>query len=222
MKTMESLLKSPQILIIDDHVLLLKGTVEIVRDRFPEATIYTAQTAQSALEQMARSVPDLAIADLSIPAQPGDDPLIETGLNLLRQFMQTYPDLNLTIQSSNLKALVRLLPDLDQHHGGLTLVDKSSSIDLLLTRIEWALQGLTHTKDLQTDLEVKPEWLEVLQLAFQEGLQDKAIAETMCKSERMIRHYWSKIQDALAVYPEPGKNMRSVTQIRAREAGLID
>ncbi|MEB3118305.1 MAG: response regulator transcription factor [Limnothrix sp.] len=219
---MESLLKSPQILIIDDHVLLLKGTVEIVCDRFPEATIYTAQTAQSALEQMARSVPDLAIADLSIPARPGDDPLIETGLSLLRQFMQTYPDLNLTIQSSNLKALVRLLPDLDQHHGGLTLVDKSSSIDLLLTRIEWALQGLTHTKDLQTDLEVKPEWLEVLQLAFQEGLQDKAIAETMCKSERMIRHYWSKIQDALAVYPEPGKNMRSVTQIRAREAGLID
>ena len=219
---MESLFKSPQILIIDDHVLLLKGTVEIVRDRFPEATIHTAQTAQFALEQMARSVPDLAIADLSIPAQPGDDPLIETGLNLLRQFMQTYPDLNLTIQSSNLKALVRLLPDLDQHHGGLTLVDKGSSIDLLLTRIEWALQGLTHTKDLQTDLEIKPEWLEVLQLAFQEGLQDKAIAETMCKSERMIRHYWSKIQDVLAVYPEPGKNMRSVTQIRAREAGLID
>jgi hypothetical protein len=26
----------------------------------------------------------------------------------------------------------------------------------------------------------------------------------------------------LAVYPEEGKNMRAITQIRAREAGLID
>lgn len=219
---MEDHLRSPRILIIDDHALLLKGMVEIVRDRFPEATINTAQTAEAALEQLARSSPDLAIADLSIPAQPGDSPLIETGLSLLRQCMQSYPDLNLTIQSSTIKALVRLLPDIDLHQGGLTIVDKGASIDVLLTRMEWALQGLTHTKDLQTDLEVKPEWLEVLQLAFQEGLQDKAIAEAMCKSERMIRHYWSKIQDALAVYPEAGKNMRSITQIRAREAGLID
>ena len=84
------------------------------------------------------------------------------------------------------------------------------------------MQGLTHTKDLQTDLEVKPEWLEVMRLAFEEGLQDKAIAQTMHKSERMIRHYWSKIQDALSIYPEEGKNMRAQTQIRARKIGLID
>jgi len=88
--------------------------------------------------------------------------------------------------------------------------------------MEWSMEGLTHTKDLQSDLEVKPEWLEVLRLAFEEGLQDKAIAKEMFKSERMIRHYWSKIQDALEIYPEEGKNVRALTQIRAREKGLLD
>ena len=49
-----------------------------------------------------------------------------------------------------------------------------------------------------------------------------AIALAMHKSERMIRHYWSKIQDALEIYPEEGKNMRAQTQRKAREIGLID
>jgi DNA-binding NarL/FixJ family response regulator len=71
-------------------------------------------------------------------------------------------------------------------------------------------------------LEVKPEWLQVLQLAFQQGLQDKAIADQMKVSERTVRHYWSKVQDVLAVYPDPGKNIRIQTEIRAREEGLID
>ena len=49
---------------------------------------------------------------------------------------------------------------------------------------------------------MKPEWLQVLQLAFQESLQDKAIAERMNVGERTVRHYWSKIQDVLDVYPD--------------------
>jgi hypothetical protein len=44
----------------------------------------------------------------------------------------------------------------------------------------------------------------------------------MCVGERMVRHYWSKLQDALDVYPEDGKNMRIQTEMRAREEGLID
>ncbi|MEQ9368779.1 MAG: hypothetical protein RIG63_07050 [Coleofasciculus chthonoplastes F3-SA18-01] len=62
----------------------------------------------------------------------------------------------------------------------------------------------------------------VIDLAFQEGLQDKAVAEKMEVSERTVRHYWTKIQDVLNVYPEPGKNMRIQTERRAREEGFID
>jgi DNA-binding NarL/FixJ family response regulator len=62
----------------------------------------------------------------------------------------------------------------------------------------------------------------VLQLAFNEGLQDTAIAERINVAERTVRHYWTKIQDVLGVYPDAGKNLRIQTEIRAREEGLID
>ena len=215
-------IQQPKILIVDDHRLLLNGTISLVSERFKDAQIFSAQTAQEALTEVAEHSPDLAIADLSIPQLEGTTAQIEHGLGLLKQLMQDYPQLNLMVQSSNIKALVRLIPEIDAHQGGFTIADKSETVETFLTRMEWAMQGLTHTKDLQSDLEVKPEWLEVLRLAFEEGLQDKAIAQSMYKSERMIRHYWSKIQDALEIYPEPGKNVRALTQIRAREKGLLD
>ncbi|MEG4799448.1 response regulator transcription factor [Microcoleus sp. ARI1-B5] len=211
-----------EILIVDDHRLLLNGTISLVGDRFPRAQIRSCQTVQDALTEVRKHLPDLAIVDLSLPEISGTAANVEQGLGLLKVLMQDYPQLNLMVQSSNVKALVRIMPEIDNHQGGFTIADKSLPIDTFLTRMEWAMQGLTHTKDLQTDLEVKPEWLEVMRLAFEEGLQDKAIAQTMHKSERMIRHYWSKIQDALSIYPEEGKNMRAQTQIRARKIGLID
>ncbi|NMF57279.1 response regulator [Pseudanabaena yagii] len=211
-----------QILIVDDHRLLLNGTIALVRDRFADAEIRSAQTVQEAKQKVEECLPDLVIADLSIPETSGTDAHVEHGLAMLRGWMAEYPYLNLMVQSSNIKALIRLVPEIEAHQGGFTLADKSLSIDVLLTRIEWAIQGLTHTKDLKMGLEIKPEWIEVLTLAFQEGLQDKAIAQAMHKSERMIRHYWSKIQDALEIYPEDGKNIRALTQIRAREKGLLD
>lgn len=211
-----------KILIVDDHCLLLNGTIELVRDRFPNAQILSAQTVQDACIQAKTQGLNLVIVDLSLPETSAMTAHVEYGLGFLKHLMQTYPTLNLMVQSSHVKALIRLMPDIDAHQGGFTIADKSLTIDAMLMRMDWAIQGLTHTKDLQTDLEVKPEWLEVLRLAFEEGLQDKAIAQTMHKSERMIRHYWSKIQDALAIYPEEGQNVRALTQIRARETGLLD
>jgi DNA-binding NarL/FixJ family response regulator len=70
--------------------------------------------------------------------------------------------------------------------------------------------------------EVKPEWLTVLNLAFEEGLEDKVIAERMQIALRTVRHYWTKIQDVLGVYPEDGKSLRIQTEKRAREEGFID
>lgn len=215
-------IQQPKILIVDDHRLLLNGTIGLVGGRFTDAQIFSAQTAQEAVAQVREHSPDLVIADLSIPETSGTTAQVENGLGLLKQLMQDYPSLNLMVQSSNIKVLIRLMPEIDAHQGGFTIVDKSQSVEIFLTRMEWAMQGLTHTKDIQGDLEIKPEWLEVLRLAFEEGLQDKAIAQTMYKSERMVRHYWSKIQDALEIYPEEGKNIRALTQIRAREKGLLD
>ncbi len=214
-----------KILVIDDHESVLGGTIDVLRNKYPDAEFITALTAQQALQQVSSMQPDLVVMDLSLPESLGKIARPETGVKLLRTLMQNYPNLNIVVQSAHVRTLVRIRPDIDAHKGGFTVADKSLSSQEMLTRVDWALQGLTHTKDIKgihSGLEVKPEWLRVLTLAFEEGLTDKAIAERMCVGERMVRHYWSKLQDALDVYPEEGKNMRIQTQMRAREEGLID
>lgn len=217
--------KLHKILVIDDHELVLNGTIDVLCKQYPQAKISTAQTAQAAVKQVEDFQPQLVVMDLSIPEKPGMTARTDTGIQLLRTLMKNHPDLNLVVQSAHVRSLVRIRPEIDVHRGGFTVADKSLSRQDMLTRVDWALQGLTHTKDIkgmQTGLEFKEEWLNVLTLAFQESLQDKAIAERMSVSERMVRHYWSKLQDALDVYPEDGKNIRIQTEMRAREEGLID
>jgi DNA-binding NarL/FixJ family response regulator len=41
-------------------------------------------------------------------------------------------------------------------------------------------------------------------------------------AESTVRKYWTRIQDALSVYPEEGKNIRIQTERQAREKGLLD
>ncbi|MBH8572917.1 response regulator transcription factor [Nostocaceae cyanobacterium CENA369] len=213
------------ILVIDDHESVLNGTVEVLRQHYPHAKFSTATNANNALEQVNIIQPDIVVMDLSIPENSGVKARPEIGVQLLRTLMKNYPNFNFVIQSAHVRTLVRIRPDIDSHKGGFTVADKSLATPEMLTRVDWALQGLTHTKDIKgihTGLEVKPEWLKVLILAFEEGLQDKIIAERMCISERMVRHYWSKLQDALNIYPLEGKNIRIQTEMRAREEGLID
>ena len=209
--------------VIDDHEAVLGGTVAALKMEYPEARIVTASTAKEALEQVAGVKPDGVVMDLSIPFTPQDVAQTETGIELLRTLMNTYPTLNIVVQSAHVRSLVRVKPLIDLHEGGLTIADKSLPLKEMLKKVDWALQGLIYIpRDMKTGLEVKPEWLNVLTLAFQKGLQDKAIAQEMNISERTVRHYWTKVQDALEVYPEAGKNIRIQTELSAREKGLID
>jgi DNA-binding NarL/FixJ family response regulator len=215
-----------KILIVDDHPLILHGTCDVLARQYPEAEIITDETAQDALKHLQSSQFDLAVIDLSIPQAPGMIPQIDMGIQLLQQLMKNYPNLNIMVQSSYVKALVRIKNHIDEHQGGFTIADKTLSITEMLTRVDLALQGGTYTKDLGRKIEVHPDWLEVLKLAFSEGLQDKAIAGRMNVAERTVRHYWLKLQDVLGIYAQDskleGKNIRIETQIRAREQGLID
>jgi DNA-binding NarL/FixJ family response regulator len=212
----------PSILIIDDHALILEGTLNLLSQQYPDTDFLTAQTAEDGYQSLQDNTIDLLVMDLSLPQKTGMTAEVDTGLNFLKTVLKSYPQLNIMVQSSYINALTRIKHEIDNHEGGFTVADKGISPSAMLTRVTWAMQGVTHTKDLKTGLEVKPQWLEVLRLAFEEGLQDKAIAKQMCVSERMVRHYWSKIQDILEIYPEEDKNLRILTLKRAREEGLID
>ncbi|MEH1834387.1 MAG: response regulator transcription factor [Nostoc sp.] len=212
-----------KILVVDDHELILNGTLDLLKRHYPQAQILTAKTTQNALQQVEAFGPDLVIMDLSLPETSGDTAEINRGIKSLETLMKNYLTLNLVVQSSYVKALVRIKPDIDVHEGGFTVADKGLSSQEMLSRIDLALKGVTHTKDLKIPpKEVKTEWIEVLNLAFEEGLEDKVIAERMRVAPRTVRHYWTKIQDILGVYPEDGKSLRIQTEKRAREEGFID
>lgn len=212
-----------KILVLDDHAAILAGIVSILRDTYGDATIQTAQTSQSALATLESYQPNLLLTDLAIPGAAGITAQAETGIQFLKTVMQRYPRLNIVVQSAHIRSLVRLQSDIAGHEAGFTIVDKSAPIRDLLTKVDWSLQGLIYTpREMRSRLEVKPEWLQVLELAFREGLQDKAIADRMNVSERSVRHYWNKIQNVLDVYPDDGKNIRIQTELRAREEGLLD
>jgi DNA-binding NarL/FixJ family response regulator len=211
-----------KIVIVDDHELILQGTISAIQSHFVAPEIYTAKYATAGIDLVQEVNPDLILMDLSMPQILGGTAYTEYGLQLLQYVIEHYPDLNITVQSSFLKAIVRLSLEIENHPGGFTIADKSSSIETLLKRLDWSIQGVHYTQDIQRDLQVRPEWIEVLKLAFEEGLQDKMIAQTMHRSERMIGHYWSKIRDVLGIYPEADKNMRTLTYIEAKKAGLID
>ena len=210
-------------LIVDDHAMVLGGTLNILKQQYPEVEIVTASTAQEALRQMEQMHPNLVIVDLVMPEAIGETAQVNSGLQLLKTLMEHYPSLNIVVQSAHVRTLVWLKPSIDNHMGGFTVVDKSQPMKDLLAMIDWALHERIYTpREIRNGLQLKPAWMQVLQFAFQESLQDIAIAKRMNVSERTVQYYWTKIRDVLEVYPEDDKNLRIQTEVRAREKGLID
>ncbi|HAA27188.1 MAG TPA: response regulator receiver protein [Cyanobacteria bacterium UBA8553] len=212
----------PKFLVVDDHEAILEGTIPALKGKYPEAEILTAQDAQTAYQQVERYRPDLAIVDLCLPEKPHAPAEAEVGIQLLKTLMESTLAPNLVVLSTNVKPLVRLKPMINAYEGGFAAMDKSLPIKEMLRLIDLALRGSIY---LSTELRSRPEfdrkWIEVLTLKFQEGLTDKAIAQKMKVSDRTVRNYWIRLQDALGVYDEPGKELRVQIEIAARKIGLI-
>jgi DNA-binding NarL/FixJ family response regulator len=83
-----------KILVLDDHHSTLIGTIEILRKYYPEATIFTAKTAQDVLNQVEKFQLNFVVIDLQIPETPGMTSEFNTGVQLLQKLMKKYPNLN--------------------------------------------------------------------------------------------------------------------------------
>jgi DNA-binding NarL/FixJ family response regulator len=216
---------TPRFLVVEDHSVSLDGTLNWLAQQYPSAEILTAQNAQTVWEQIEQKIFDLLVLDLSIPRNAKEEATVEVGLQLLRQLMKKYPQIHLTILTTNVKNLRRVRGEIETHQGGFTIADKMLSKEEVLRRVQWALEGVTHTKDIQGGngqrLELKPEWYDVLTLAGHDCLQDEEIAKRMHVSPRTVRHYWTKIYDVLGIYERNGTNLRMQAVQRAREEGLI-
>ncbi|MEO1591082.1 MAG: response regulator transcription factor [Cyanobacteria bacterium J06632_22] len=214
---------SQTFVILDDHDMVLAGTCGILQNQYPDSQLLSARTAEQAKALVAEAHPDLLVMDLSVPTTMDESSHTSVGLDFLKSILTDHPELNVVVQSAHVRTLVRLKPLIDKHRGGFTIADKSLTTAEMLTKVDWSLKGLLYTPpEMRTGLEVKPEWITLIELAFNESLQDRAIAERMNIAERTVRHYWTRIQDALQVYPDDGINIRMQTYARAREVGLLD
>ncbi len=78
-------MKPRSILIVDDHAIVLHGLKEII-DREPDLNVtMTAASAETALELLARSRPEIVVTDISLPGL--------SGLELIKEISRLYPAL---------------------------------------------------------------------------------------------------------------------------------
>lgn len=217
--------QSWKILVVDDHELILNGTIEALHKEYTEAEIDIALTVDGAWQQIEILQPDLLIVDLAIPDREGVIAEISRGIELLKCVMLTKPFLNIVVLSSYTKALVRIKSEIEQHQGGFTVADKTSIQDLI-KKVSWSMDAISYTKDIKelNSQELKLEWYRVLELGSR-GLTDKQIAQEMKVAERTVWSYWHKIRDVFGIYPTPGERheRKKITTItKARELGFID
>lgn len=210
-------------LVVDDHEAILEGTLPALHKQYPQTEIFTAQDRQNAQLKLEGYHPDLVIVDLSIPEKPGDLASPEVGIQFFKALMSSTPAPNIMVLSTDVKPLVRLKPMINAYEGGFAAMDKSLPIKEMLRLIDVALRGSIHLpRQVRSRPEFDRKWLELLQLKFEEGLTDKAIAQRMGVSDRTVRNYWIRIQDTLAIFDEPDKDVRLQIQIEARKMGLIN
>jgi two-component system invasion response regulator UvrY len=81
----------PQILVADDHAIVRRGLIEILRDSVPGAAFGEAETGWRALELARAEKWDLAILDVSLPDQ--------SGLEVLKQIRRFAPRLPVLVLS---------------------------------------------------------------------------------------------------------------------------
>jgi DNA-binding NarL/FixJ family response regulator len=210
-------------LVVDDHEAILEGTVPAIERAYPEAEVLTASDIQMAKLQMGSHPPALIVLDLSLPEKPHSPASLEVGLQFLKTLIEGQLAPNILVLSTNVRPLVQLKPAINAYEGGFAAMDKSLPIQEMLRLVEVALRGSIYLPpQLRSRTEFDPKWLEVLTLKFNEGLTDKAIAGRMHLSDRTIRNYWIRLQDALDIYDEPGKELRIQIEIAARKLGLIN
>lgn len=216
-------IKTQRFLVIDDHEVILEGTVPALQAQYPNAQISTAQTVQAAEQKIARDRPDLVIVDLSVPEAAHHTATAEAGIRLLDWLMRSDLAPDIMVLSTNVKPLIRLKPVINAYEGGFVAMDKSLPIQTMLSSVEIALRGSIY---LPPEVRARPEfdrrWLEVLKLKYQDGLSDKAIAKAMGISDRTVRNYWVRIQDAFYIGDDPNQDLRIQIQLAARKAGLIN
>jgi DNA-binding NarL/FixJ family response regulator len=118
------------VLIVDDHPMVVEYLTAAVAKALPEAVVRTAGTLAEGLEIARDHRLDLALLDLGLPGLDGIDSVL--------RFRQAYPDVPVLVVSSN--------DDRDSITGALAVgaagfVPKSAGVKVLLQALRLVVEG---------------------------------------------------------------------------------
>jgi DNA-binding NarL/FixJ family response regulator len=118
------------ILLADDHAIVRRGLVELLRDAFPSARFGEARSAPEAVAQGRTGEWDLVILDISLPGRSGIDALKD-----LKAARPTLPVLMLSMHPEEQFAIRAL------RAGAAGYLTKESAPDELVSAVKKILRG---------------------------------------------------------------------------------
>lgn len=210
-------------LIIGNDLTAFDEISSIIIQAYPQAEIITARDYTTALNLIEQIQPQSAIADLEFLELTPDSTRIDASLKLVKQLLTSHWHPNILVLGDNLSSLNYLQPAIKNYQGGFAAVKRSLSKSDLACYIDLVQWGAVYPPGI-----LKPypgfqvRWLKLLYLRYQEGFNDREIARKLNISDRTIRNYWSRIQDALSIPDNPDKDTKILIGIEARKLGLID
>lgn len=191
-----------KILVADDHALLRKALIQLIKDEFPEAEIKEAENGQVALDILRKEKFSIAILDMTMPERDGMDVLKQLPAHNI-----TTPVLVLSMHPEELYAQ-RIL-----RAGGSGYLSKDCNPEELISAIQTILKGehyisrsfagklatIISGKSPQEDLlheKLSDRELQVLKL-YAQGKTTNEISDILSITINSVSTYKGRIRDKL-------------------------
>ncbi|MEO5715340.1 MAG: response regulator transcription factor [Luteolibacter sp.] len=191
-----------KILIVDDHVLVRRGLVAMLREHFKGVTLGEACDAREGLAAVMEEDWTLVVADISMPGR--------SGLDLIQDIKRVKPELPVLVISGH--------PEKDYALRAIKLgaagyVSKQSAADVLVLAVNRVLSGKRYvSQDLAEHLAgaisgdatgdsheaLSNRELEVLKL-IASGQTIKEISSALALSEKTVATYRSRIAEKMGL-----------------------
>ncbi len=211
---------SIRVLVVDDHRLVRKGLISLLRTAPEIEVVGEAENGDSAVTETINARPDVVLLDLSMPVADG-----LTAIPLLRKLKPAPNILVLTSFSEDERVFAAV------RAGALGYVLKDCSPDDLVDAIKTVSRGQpslssdvaqklvrqvhrTNTMPVKVDEPLSEREVEVLKLVAM-GLSNSDIAEKLLISERTVGAHISRILDKLGV------SNRTQAALYAMREGLV-
>ena len=188
------------ILVIDDHVAIRRGVVEMVEASFPDSVFGLAESEAEAVQQLNNQVWDLAILDLNLKARGG--------LELIRELKDRQPQMKILIYTMHPEEHLGLMALRAGADGYLTKDAESEQLIVALNRIqgggryispalaEYLAQAVTRHETSQPQLLLSDREYQVLQ-GLASGKSLTQMGQELSLSVKTISTYRSRLLEKL-------------------------